>query len=296
MRRCAGISVLVVTTLAASTTANASTSYQVGHNSQQSGPSHASVGATIHVTTRTPGSPGSDAGASESLSGEPSPSSSSGGGATSPEYTGPNAEACQSTPQAIPCYGVVPNPTGAPRKGGAKAPPVNPEVLAASAASHLALLAGKVEVSPSTSTEGLTGAASWFWLSPAPAPQSLSVSAGAEQVTVTSAIGSVHWAFGDGESVAGGPGVPYRPGSPPADAIRHVYETRCLPGDRGHDPNVSSSCGPNGYEVQAVVEWTITFQATGPITTAGALPSRSTAATIVYPVSEARAFLTKGSQ
>ncbi len=297
MRRRAAIAVLIAAAYAGSGPAYAGTSYQIGKNSQQTGPSEASAGATIHVTTRTPGSPGgagSETSTSESL-GEPS-SSSGGGGAPSPAYTGPNAEACQSTPLAIPCYGVVPNPTEPLRKGAAKAPPVNPAVLAASAASRLALLSGKVEASPSRSTAGLTGTASWFWLSPAPAPQSLSVSAGAEQVTVTSAIGGVHWDFGDGESVTGGPGVPYRPGSPPADSVRHVYETRCLPGDRGHDPNVSSSCGPNGYEVHAVIEWRITYQATGPITTAGALPTRSTEATVTYPVSEARAFLTKGSQ
>jgi hypothetical protein len=298
MRRSGGISVLVTMTLAASGTAYAGTSYQVGKDSQQLGPSHASAGATINVTSRPPGSPGSggsEASTSETL-GESSSPSSSGGAAASPTYTGPNAEACQSTPQAIPCYGVVPNPAEAPRKGKAKTPPVNPAVLAASAASRLALLSGKVEVSPSSSTAGLTGVASWFWLSPAPSPQSLSVSAGAEQVTVTSAIGGVRWDFGDGESFMGGPGVPYRPGTPPADSVRHVYETRCLPGDRGHDPNVSSSCGPNGYEVHAVIEWRITYRATGPIATAGALPSRSTEATMTYPVSEARAFLTKGSQ
>lgn len=297
MRRCAAISVLVAGALVGSAPAYAGTSYQTGYNSQQTGPSQASAGATIHVTSRTPGSPGgggSEAGTSESL-GEPS-SSSGVGGAPSSEYTGPNAKACQSTPLSIPCYGVVPNPEKAPRKGAAKAPPVNPAVLAASAASHLVLLAGTVEASPSSSTAGLTGTASWFWLSPAPTPQSLSVSAGAEQVTVTSTIGGVRWDFGDGESFTGGPGVPYRPGSPPADSVRHVYETRCLPGDRGHDPNVSSSCGPNGYELHAVIEWRISFQATGPVTTAGALPTRSTEATVTYPVSEARAFLTKGSQ
>jgi hypothetical protein len=174
-------------------------------------------------------------------------------------------------------------------------PPVNPAVLAAAAASHLTLLAGRIEASPSSQTTGLTGAASWFWLSPAPTAQSLSVAARGEHVTVTAASGTVLWNFGDGKTVAGDAGVAYRPGSSPPAAIRHVYETRCLPGDQGHDPNVSSSCGPSGYDVHATIEWRISFQASGPIATAGPLPTRSTETALSYPVSEARAFLTKAS-
>lgn len=125
-----------------------------------------------------------------------------------------------------------------------------------------------------------------------PAASSLSVALGGERVTVNANVSSVRWNFGDDTSRSAGPGVPYKPGSPPPEAVRHVYQTRCLPGDRGHDPYVLSSCGSQGYTVAASVVWAISYQATGPITSAGALPARATTTSTAYPVSEARAFLT----
>jgi hypothetical protein len=41
-----------------------------------------------------------------------------------------------------------------------------------------------------------------------------------------------------------------------------------------------------------LVQWSISFTASGPVGGSGALPSRSTETSIAYPVSEARAFLT----
>lgn len=146
--------------------------------------------------------------------------------------------------------------------------------------------------SPSTQTMGLTGAAAWFWLEPTPAARSVSVSLRGEQVTVSASAASVRWGFGDESELVAGPGVPYRPGTPPATAVRHIYETRCLPGDQGHDPYVLSSCGADGYTVAASVDWGISYQATGAVAASGALPSRSTETTLTYPVSESRAFLT----
>lgn len=170
------------------------------------------------------------------------------------------------------------------------APPVNPAVLAEAAASHLVLGPDRIQASPKA--EGLTGAASWFWIEPAAGARSVSVSLRGEHVTVSASVASVRWSFGDGSSLTGGSGVPYQPGAAPAGAIRHVYQTRCLPGDAGHDPYVLSTCGPNGYTVSATVEWSIGYTASGPVGGGGALPSRSTAASVAYPVSEARAFLT----
>jgi hypothetical protein len=91
--------------------------------------------------------------------------------------------------------------------------------------------------------------------------------------------------------LSGGPGRSYRPGPPPADAVVHVYETRCLPGDQGRNPYVLGSCGSTGYEVEAIVVWRISFIATGPIDVSGALPTRTTETSAPYPVSEARGFL-----
>jgi hypothetical protein len=272
------------------------TSYQIGPVSQQVGPSKASVGASVEASGSSPGTPGARNVSSESLGGgAPESAPPEGGEATGPARA--NGEACQSLPEtAVPCYGVVAlPPEEAEGKAGA-APPVNPAALAATAASRLSLLAGQVEASPAPHAAGLTGAASWFWLAPSPTPRSLSVAARGEHVTVTAAVGTVRWNFGDGKEVDGGPGVPYQPESVPPGAVRHIYNTRCLPGDRGHDPNVLPSCGANGYELRATVEWTVSFQATGPITTAGGLPTRSTETTVAYPVSEARAFLTKAGE
>ena len=283
MRTCVPLVIGAVVLVTAS--AAYATGYRVGFGSQQEGPSHASVGVAVRVSSSAPGAPGN------SSEGGSSPGEPLGGTETSPKRTeaeSSTVDTCVVEPKRIPC---APQPE-APEKPAAAQPAVSPVVLATTVASRLALPAGAIEVSPSKRMAGLTGAASWFWLSPSPPPQSLSASAGRERVTVTASIGAVRWNFGEGEPFLGGTGVAYRPGAPPPAAVLHVYQTRCLPGDQGHDPNVASSCGPNGYEVQAAIEWRVSFQATGPITTGGPLPSRTTAATFTYPVTEARAFLT----
>jgi hypothetical protein len=78
------------------------------------------------------------------------------------------------------------------------------------------------------------------------------------------------------------------------DAIEHVYQTRCLPGDQGHDPYVLASCGEDGYTVEALVDWHITYSAAGPVGGTGTLPVRTTDTSAPYPVSESRAFLVGG--
>jgi hypothetical protein len=145
-----------------------------------------------------------------------------------------------------------------------------------------------LQVSPPSA--GVTGAASWFWLDPRPVVQTRTVSLAGETVTVD-ATPQVSWQLGEGAD-ASGAGVPYRAGSPPTDAVTHSYETRCLPGDQGRDPNVLPSCGAHGYQVTATVTWNFDYQAEGPVGASGTLPDRSTASGIVYPVSEVRAFLT----
>jgi hypothetical protein len=266
-------------------------SYQIGPVSQQVSPGKASVGASVEASGSSPGASGARNVSSESRGGAPtSAPSEEEGEVTVPSRA--NGEACQTLPaSAVPCYGVVALPPEEAETRGA-APPVNPAALAEATASRLALGPGRIQVSPSAHTAGLTGAASWFWIEPAPAVRSLSVSLRGERVTVSASAASVRWRFGDSSELVAGPGVPYRVGSAPADAVRHVYQTRCLPGDQGHDPYVLSSCGPNGYAVEALVQWGISYTASGPVGGGGALPSRSTATSIAYPVGEARAFLT----
>lgn len=295
---------------------SADASVRVGWLSQQDGPSRASAGASVEVSSRTPGAPGrttvsstsppiSSGGEAPSSSQAPTPSPanptlpSNSPKLANPHPSGPGSfwyttvsgERCiyEAASDGI-CFNVV-EPAGpaAPAE-----PPVNPAALAATAAERLSLEVGQVRASPSAQASGLTGAASWFWLSPAPGSESLSVALRGERVAVSASAKRVRWSFGDGVSLAGGPGVPYRDGSVPAGAVRHVYQTRCLPGDQGHDPYVLASCGPDGYTVGATVEWAISYTATGPVAAGGVLPSRSTATSTAYPVSEARAFLTSG--
>ncbi len=172
------------------------------------------------------------------------------------------------------------------------APPLTPVTIATHVADRMALSPGQLKASPSGA--GLSGAASWFWLDPAPATERLTVSLAGEAVTVT-AVPQVEWQFGDRSGIDGGAGVPYQSGPVVADAITHVYDTRCLPGDQGHDPYVLSTCGNNGYQLVATVSWKISYQADGPVAVTGTLPSRTTTSSADYPVSEARAFLVKGT-
>lgn len=290
------VSIMLLSALIVPSLARARTSYSIGQVSQQTSPSSATAGASVEVSSRRPAMPAREANAvaptpespsaGESLPVSASESSGSTGSTT------PRGKTCPMLNYPPPCLAPVSTSPPAPGAARPARPAVNPVVVAERAAARLSLAAGQVQASPKT--EGLTGAASWLWLSPTTSTHSLSVALGGERVTVTATPQSVRWSFGDNSDLVAGPGVPYRPGAAPADAVRHVYQTRCLPGDQGHDPNVLSSCGPDGYMIEALVQWAISYTASGPVAGGGALPSRSTATSVAYPVSEARAFLTAG--
>lgn len=295
------------------TCATAAYALNVGFYSQQLDRGHARIGGSVGVRERSPGSLALSGGPSAAPIRTPAPSVSppSVGGTGTPLQgvrTLPSNAAILRNPSPLGagsfwftangqrcaysatsngvCFNVAagaPGPQGAPR--------VDPRVLAQLAAQRLTLSPGQIVASPSSRTTGLTGAPSWFWLAPAPATESLTVSGGGERVTVTAVPSRVGWTFGDGGQVDGGPGRPYAKRAAGASSIQHVYRTRCLPGDQGHDPYVLSSCTADGYQVGAGVEWTIGFQAAGPIATAGALPPRTTSTGIAYPVDEVRSFL-----
>ena len=298
--------------LMSAATAHADGHIRIGINSQQYGPHVASARASITARQVSPG-----------LSTTPAPASSHSqrrqqvsasktiGGATTeplpsypsltanspflknPEPLGPSSfwygaggYACIYSAGSSPlCYRVV--------RGAAPARQViSPQAVATSVARRLTLAPGSIESSPSVL--GLTGSDTWFWLDPAPQRQTLSVSLAGETVSVV-ADPTVEWRFGDGASLDGGPGVPYQSGVAPADAIRHVYQTRCLPGDQGHDPYVLSSCRRDGYGVDAVVVWQISYSAAGPVGGSATLPTRTTESSTSYGVNESRAFLVGGS-
>jgi hypothetical protein len=280
---------------------------RIGHYAQQAGPKHAVIGARIDATHRRSSDRGPRKAAATgamvtvakqstgTVQTAPAAFPSLAANAKllrNPHPLGPQShwygrgtgQPCIYLPGSSPtCFTLV----AAARAAGG----VAPVVVAASVARRLDLVTGRIGVSPAQA--GLTGAASWFWLDPAPSSQTLSVSLAGERVSVT-AEPSVEWRFGDGGVFTGGAGVEYEPGPPPPDAVTHVYGTRCLPGDQGHDPYVLASCGPDGYGVEALVTWRISYAASGPIAAGGALPARTTESSAVYPVSEARAFLASG--
>lgn len=312
MRSVARGFLVVVVVLAAAACSAAARTISIGAYSQIDSPSRAHIGGSVQVAYRSPAAPGR-AGLSRSPTSSDTASSAppSMGGAASTQGVetlpsnapilrnaaplGPgtvwmnvNGQRCIYTPNANgTCFNV------APGAAGPGTPPIDPRVLAEAAAQRLSLLPGQIVASPSSRTTGLTGAPSWFWLAPAPATESLTVTGGGERVTVTAVPSRVVWAFGDGGQVDGGPGRPYARRAGGVGSIQHVYRTRCLPGDQGHDPYVVASCTAAGYQVGAGVEWTIGFQAAGPIATAGALPPRTTSTGIAYPVDEVRSFLTR---
>jgi hypothetical protein len=298
----------VVVALAAvlSSTAPADDRIKLGYYSQQSGPDHAAIGAQIEVASERQGRRGEaprhraevTAVVSVSEPAEPLPSyptlpstspllaNPTPLGAGTFWYSDGSGHACVYRAGSSPlCYAVTSS------GGSPAAPAISPAAIAAAAADRLDLMPGRIEASPRSA--GLTGADSWFWLSPGIETRELSVSLAGETVTVT-AEPSVAWRFGDGSSLVGSSGVRYRPGPPPDAAIRHSYETRCLPGDRGRNPYVLASCRDDGYRVEALVRWRISYRASGRIDESGTLPARTTETAIAYSVTEARAFLTRG--
>ena len=283
---------------------------RIGINSQQYGSSRARVAAHIHASTARAGEtrdrgalPGSaqsvvvtvkTRGGSASNLPPPFPPLSTSSpilreqhpfGPGSFWYTDAAGHACQYVPNSVtPCFTLI----------GPAANPVarlSPSAIAQSLSQRVELAPGEIKTSPTRA--GLTGAQSWFWLDPAPQRQSLSISLAGETVNVV-ADPTVDWRFGDGASLDAGPGVPYRAGAAAADAITHMYGTRCLPGDEGNDPYVLARCGQSGYSVEALVVWQISYSAAGPIAASGILPARTTETSAAYPVSESRAFLVSG--
>jgi hypothetical protein len=283
--------------------------------SQQFGPARAGIAARIDVNSSLPGRSGGQAttGAPQQPADHPAvaapavaaqpneatypslPSDSSllenptPAGPGSFWYPDGSGHTCIYAPSSVlPCFNV----TAAAAPGAPPVPALDPAAVAASVADRLPLSPGRLRFSPSA--QGLTGAASWFWLDPAPTATTLSVALAGVRVTVTAEPAKVDWRFGDGAAFSGGSGVPYQPGPPPSEAVTHVYPTRCLPGDQGRDPYVLDSCGGAGYPVAAVVRWRITYRAVGRVRSAGSLPTRSTEADADYAVTEARAFLVGG--
>lgn len=297
MRYAASSLLVLAGMLAAAACSAAARTINVYAYSQLNSPSRASIGGSVRVGYRTPGRPAVSGPVAPS-SGTPAPGTPSTGSSGGSSVINALLRDVGGVPCAAPagvgtCYRIA-APRGRGPGAGRRSTPIDPRVLAAAVAQRLALAPGQIVASPSSRTDGLTGAPSWFWLAPAPTTESLTVTGGGERVTVTAVPSRVLWTFGDGGQFDGGTGHPYAKRAARAGSIQHVYRTRCLPGDQDHDPYVLSSCTAVGYQVGAGVEWTIGFQAAGPIATGGGLPPRTTSTGIAYPVDEVRSVLTSG--
>jgi hypothetical protein len=140
-------------------------------------------------------------------------------------------------PLGIVCVGA-----GNPAPG---APAPSPLALAqqASAAQPWPVL--RFGVNPST---GLTGLASWFWLTGNPGMADATASAGPLTVRVHAALVDVDWSFGDGGSLSSGTDVG-RP-FPAPGSVRHVYQT-------------DTSTGSAGYTLSTLLRYRVTFSVNG---------------------------------
>lgn len=122
---------------------------------------------------------------------------------------------------------------------------VSPLQLAQTASARQPWPALLVGVNPGV---GLTGLASWFWLSGDPAMADASASAGPLTVTVRAALDEVTWDFGDGSSTSSG--TDRGNAFPVASRIQHVYQTDTF-GRTG------------GVVVSALVRYRVTYSVNG---------------------------------
>ncbi|MGH7763658.1 MAG: hypothetical protein ACREOM_04490 [Candidatus Dormibacteraceae bacterium] len=134
----------------------------------------------------------------------------------------------------------VPNPSGN------LPPPTNPEIaLAEQASSQQPWPVLVMGVNP---TVGLTGLASWFWLTGAnPRMPDATATAGPLTVTVHAALAGVTWEFGDGLGYDSSDlGRPY----PQPSDVQHIYQ--------------SDTYGqPLGLQVRAVLRYEVTYRVNG---------------------------------
>jgi len=95
---------------------------------------------------------------------------------------------------------------------------------------------------------GLTGLASWFWMSGNPQMPDATASAGPLTVTVHASLIDVVWDFGDGGGVSSGTDLGRA--FPAQSSIQHVYET-------------DTFGRPGGYSCVALVRYRVTYSVNG---------------------------------
>jgi len=161
-----------------------------------------------------------------------------------------------------------------PGPGGAVAPPPPPpppsaDQVWAAATGWEPLVSSGIEVNPQTL--GLTGLASWFWLSnPTTSLPPLTVSIAGYSVTASASIASYTWTFGDGDSATA-----YGPGSSSAPAAVYTYQQK------------------GSYQVSVIAHYvgSYTFVGNGLSPQTVPLNVDVTMGTLTYGVQEARSVL-----
>jgi len=131
------------------------------------------------------------------------------------------------------------------------------------------LVSSGIEVNPQTL--GLTGLASWFWLSnPTTSLPPLTVSIAGYSVTASATIASYTWTFGDGDSATA-----YGPGSSPAPAAVYTYQQK------------------GSYQVSVIAHYVGSYTFAGNGLTPQTVPLNVdvTMGTLTYGVQEARSVL-----
>ncbi|MHB1444720.1 MAG: PKD domain-containing protein [Acidimicrobiales bacterium] len=136
-------------------------------------------------------------------------------------------------------------------------------------------MSSDIEVNPQTL--GLTGLASWFWLSnPTTSLPPLTVSIAGYSVIASAAIASYTWTFGDGDSATA-----YGPGSQAEPAASYTYQQK------------------GAYQVSVIAHYvgSYTFAGNGLTPQTAPLNVDVTMGTLTYGVQEARSVLVDpGSQ
>jgi hypothetical protein len=139
---------------------------------------------------------------------------------------------------------------------GEEPPAVDPEAVAAIAASKMKLLGPDI-VSPRAVGRYTVGVPMWMWVNQTPTsygPQTTSATAGAVTVTATARVSSITWNMGDGSTVTcNGPGTPYRAseGMAQSPTCGHVYA------------KTSAGAQSDKFSVTATSTWTVDWQGGG---------------------------------
>ncbi|HUZ44400.1 MAG TPA: PKD domain-containing protein [Acidimicrobiales bacterium] len=173
--------------------------------------------------------------------------------------------------EAVTC---APGPGGGATAAPPPPPPTGSEVWQ-TATRWEPLVSSNIEVNPQTL--GLTGLASWFWLSnPTTSLPPLTVSVAGYSVTASATIASYTWTFGDGDTAPA-----YAPGSPSAPAAIYTYQQK------------------GSYQVSVIAHYvgSYTFSGNGLAPQTAALNIDVTMGSLDYGVQEARSVLVDpGSQ